>query len=193
MVRRIPKTKFDLHAGLMKSAVHTEPSVGSVASPPVVVEEPLMPSSPTSGTDRVNTAFIVQSVSFDKEVVNSDHSLSVAVAHLESCASKANMMIHDVPGDGNCLYWSILYQLKARGVCTASVSELREMTTAYLESHSDFYSHFIGESIPATNPMNADTEALDDDDAHISLIPDPRERSQARWFKYLERIRHSTW
>ena len=79
--------------------------------------------------------------------MNSDHSLSVAVAHLESCASKANMMIHDVPGDGNCLYWSILYQLIARGAYNASVSELREMTAAYLESHSDFYSHFVGGSI----------------------------------------------
>ena len=152
-----------------------------------------MPGNPTSGTDRVNTAFEVQSVSFDREVVNSDHSLSVAVAHLESCASKANMMIHDVPRDRNCLYWSILYQPKARGACTASVSELREMTAAYLESHSDVYSYFVGESIPATNPRNADTEAPDDDDAQISLIPDPYERSQARWFKYLERIRHGAW
>ena len=144
-----------------------------------------MSSSPTLGADRVNTASSVQSVSCDREVVNWDSSLCIAVAHLESCASNDNLKIHDVPGDGNCLYWSILYQLEARGFCTASVSELREMTATYLENHSDFYSHFV--SSPS-NPMNADTEAPDDDDAQISLIPDLHERSQACWLKYLKRI-----
>ena len=61
------------------------------------------------------------------------------------------------------------------------------MTAAYLDSHSDFYSYFIGESIPPSNPMNADTEAPDDDDTQI---PDLHQRSQAHWSKYLERIRH---
>ena len=111
---------FDLHAGLTNSTEHTE---SNVASCPVFVKESLVSGSPTSGTDRVNTAFEVQSVSFDREVVNSDHSLSVAMTHLRSSVSKAKLMIHDVPGDGNCLYWSILYQLKARGACTASATQ----------------------------------------------------------------------
>ena len=89
----------------------------------------------------------------------------------------ANLVIYDVPGDGNWLYWSILHQLKT---CALNVSELREMTAAYLENHSDFYSHFVCDSIPSCNPMNADTEAPDDDDAQISQISDPQERSQAR-------------
>ena len=114
-------------------------------------------------------------------------SFESAVTHLKTCTSNANLVIHYVPGDGNCLYWSILYQLKN---CTASISKLRRMTAAYLESHSDFYSHFVGESIPPSNPMYADTEAPDDDDAQISRILDPHERSQAHWSKYLERIRH---
>ena len=83
-----------------------------------------------------------------------------------------------VPGDRSCLYWS---QLKARGACISSVDELRHMTAAYLENHSDFYSHFVGESIPPSNPMNADTEAPDYDDAENNRITDPHERSQARW------------
>ena len=95
----------------MKSMLQIEPSVASVASPPVVDKEPLMSDSPTSYSDRVNTASELQLASFAREVVNSD-SLSVAVAHLQSCASKANMMIHDVPGDGNCLVLQVLVNLE---------------------------------------------------------------------------------
>ena len=175
------KQDFDLHAGLIKSFVHIEPSVVdtiSVGSSPVVVKQPLMSDSPTTG------------------IGNDIHnSLGDAVTHLRGCATRANLMILDVPGDGNCLYWSKLYQLKANGACASStsISKLRLITAAYLESHSDFYSHFLGESILSSNPMNADTEAPDDDDAQVSQIPDPHERSQARWLKYTNRIRHGAW
>ena len=167
-----------MHAGLIKSSVHIEPSVVdtiSVGSSPVVVKQPLKSDSPITG------------------IGNDIHnSLGDAVTHLRGCASRANLMILDVPGDGNCL---ILYQLKANGACASStsISKLRLITAAYLEGHSDFYSHFLGESILSSNPMNADTEAPDDDDAQVSLIPDPHERSQARWLKYINRIRHGAW
>ena len=115
---------FDLHAGLTNSTVHIANIESDVASCPVVIKELLMSSSPSSGIDRVKTAFEAQFVGFAGEVGNLDNSLSVAVAHLQSFASNANMMIHDVPGDCNCLYWSILYQLKARDACAASFSDL---------------------------------------------------------------------
>ena len=42
-------------------------------------------------------------------------------------------------------------------------------------------------SLPS-NPINADTEAPDDDYAQISLTSDPDEQLQTQWLKYLERI-----
>ena len=44
--------------------------------------------------------------------MNSENSVTVAMSRLRSSASKANLMIHNDPGDGNCLYWYILYQLE---------------------------------------------------------------------------------
>ena len=113
---------------------------------------------------------------------------TTAFTDLKSCVFNANLVICDVPGDGNCLYWSILHQLKA---CALNVGELREMTAAYLESRIDFHSQC--DSIPPCNPINADTEAPDDRDAQTSKISDPQEHSQARWFKYLESIWDGAW
>ena len=117
----------------------------------------------------------------------------VALANLKTCALSPNLVIHDVPGDGNCMYWAVLYQLHAQGACCASVSELREMTADYLESHSDFYREFICESVPSSNPMNADTEPPSGEDAQINLLQDPYDRLQACWAKYLRGVRSTAW
>ena len=47
-------------------------------------------------------------------------------------------------------------------------------------------------SLPA-NPINADTEVPDDDNAQISLISDSDEQLQAQWLKYLKRILCGAW
>ena len=150
---------FDLHAGFMKSAVQvdsdcvgteagtcrssvTKETAGTCSD---VVHEPLISNSSTSGSDRVNTACENGKQS---SMLPSDASL----ANLKACASDANLIIHDVPGDGNCMYWAILYQLEANGACNTSISELREMTADYLERHCDFYSQFVSESVVCDNP-----------------------------------------
>ena len=82
------------------------------------------------------------------------------------------MNIHDVPGDGNCLYNAVLYQMES---ATLSVDELRQMVAAYLESHSDTYTP---SPVMSNSPYNADNEAPDDEDAYIASIPDPETQSR---------------
>ena len=126
-------------------------------------------------------------------IATSDSCLDTALSHFKACASHNNMTIHQVPGDGNCMYYAIQYQLQANDVCFASISELKEMTASYFERHSDFYSQFVSDSVLSNSPMNADTEAPDEEDTFIDLIQDPHERLHARWLKYLRRVRTNAW
>ena len=110
----------------------------------VDVEQPL--------EDRTNTVCedVQEMLGFQTVGSASSHSLGAALSHLKTCASNAHLLIHDVPGVGNCMYHAILYQLESNGACSASVTELKEMTASYLEKHSDFYSQFVSASIPSS-------------------------------------------
>ena len=53
------------------------------------------------------------------------------------------LLVNDVFVDRNCMYHAILYQLESNGSCSASVTEIGEMTVSNLEKHCDFYSQFL--------------------------------------------------
>ena len=50
--------------------------------------------------------------------------MTTALTNLEMCAAKNNFIVHDVPGDGNCLLHAVLYQL---GTFSGTVDDLRQM------------------------------------------------------------------
>ena len=58
--------------------------------------------------------------------------------NLERYATSNQITIHKVPGDGNCLYNAVLYQLESNGV-TTTVEYLRQTVANYLEEHADIY------------------------------------------------------
>ena len=46
-------------------------------------------------------------------------------------------MVHDVPGDGNCLFNAVAYQLES-----VNASEMREIVANHLDNNSVFYRDF---------------------------------------------------
>ena len=98
-----------------------------------------------------------------------------------------------MPGDGNCLFWSLAYQLNTKTMCSTSAPELRQMVASYMENHSDHFSSFLAGSQPSSNPYDNDTEAPTIEDSFIDSIADPNLQLLARWTRYLERLRHGAW
>ena len=70
--------------------------------------------------------------------------------------------MHDVPGDGDCLFNSIAYQLQH---CSLSSDTIRSMLVSHLRENAVHYSSFVSSTVPASgnNAYNADTEAPDED------------------------------
>ena len=106
----------------------------------------------------------------------------------------SNMVIHsvhDVPGDGDCLFSSVAYQLQ--GVGHVTKSSLRQMVADYLSEHADFYSAFVHQPVNSSDGMNADNEPVDEEDVYIESLSDPNVQHELRWQKYLRCLRQGAW
>ena len=108
---------------------------------------------------------------------NSTNDLETAKHNLETYATDNNFTIRNVPGDGNCLYNSVLYQLESKGVISTTVENLRQMVASYLEEHANLYMPIVVSPIASDNPYNNDTETPDAMDAFISSMSDPETSS----------------
>ena len=104
-----------------------------------------------------------------------------------------SLNIRNVPGDGNCLYNSVLYQLESNGVISTAVENLRQMVASYLEEHANLYMPFVVSPIASDNPYNNDTETPDAMDAFISSMSDPETSSVLAYERYIERVRSDSW
>ena len=95
---------FDLHAGFMKKTVQTD-------DPDSLIDgnQSVATSTSTSTVDRIQDT-PVNTMGIDNTALNSVCStlqcdtVTTAVSHLNACASSHSLVIHDVPGDGNCLF-----------------------------------------------------------------------------------------
>ena len=74
---------------------------------------------------------------------NSTDDLETATHNLETYATGNHFTIRNVPGDSNCLYNSVLYQLESNGVISTTVENLRQMVATYLEEHANLYMPFV--------------------------------------------------
>ena len=120
--------------------------------------------------------------------------LQAATNHLIRYTTDNHLLIHEVPGDGNCLYNAVLYQLESNGVITTTtVENLRQMVATHLQEHSDIYMSFVTSPIVSDSPWNHDTAAPDDMDVCISSISDHNVSSILAWERYLERITSGSW
>ena len=80
-------------------------------------------------------------------------------------ARENGFTIHVVPGDSNCLFNAIAYQLEF-----VNANEMREIVANHLESNSVFYCNFLSQPVACNNAYNADTEAPTDEDAYIDSV-----------------------
>ena len=101
-------------------------------------------------------------------------------------------MIHEVPGDGDCLFNSIVYQLNDNFLNSTS---MRNMLVTHLRENSLHYRGFVSSAVPANNGnvYSADTVAPDEYDGYISLMNNYEEQSQFRWERYLDRLSNGAW
>ena len=141
-------------------------------------------------SDHVNTE-PTSTTSNNLYVGNDD--LLAASSRLQALARENGFTIHDVPGDGNCLFNAITYQLRSFGVTINDTSELRNMVANNLEENGDFYRSFLAQPIATNNSYNADTEAPTEQDAYIDTIADPEQQAELRWANYLNRLRNGAW
>ena len=119
---------------------------------------------------------------------NSCDSGSDTLSRLTTLAKDNGFTVHDVPGDGNCLFSAVAYQLES-----VSASEMREIVANHLESNSVFYRDFQAQPVQSGNAYNADTEAPSDQDANIDSIHDIEQQMQLRWERYIHRLRNGAW
>ena len=101
----------------------------------VDIESNITSSSEPSGK---NSGGSTQGTSSDTD------DLLVAATHdLERYAADNQFTIHNVAGDGNCLYNSVLYKLQANGIVTTTAQNLREMVATHLSQHAETYMPFV--------------------------------------------------
>ena len=116
---------------------------------------------------------------------DSTNDLVTASHRLTRVARENGFTIHNVPGDGNCLFNAVAYQLES-----VSASEMRESVANHLDNNSVFYRDFLAQPVQYNDAYNADTEAPSDEDAIIDLVHDPERQTQLRWERYMQSFRN---
>ena len=61
---------------------------------------------------------------------------------LSEAVSALDMKIHEIPADGNCMYYAVQHQLHERGN-VRSVEELREVAAKYMLEHEDDFLPYL--------------------------------------------------
>ena len=124
--------------------------------------------------------------------VNTSNHVSVYTNMLESFARQHGFLVHNVPGDGDCLFSAVAYQLQNVGH-DVNKSTLRQMVATYLSDHSDEYNPFVHQPVASNDGYIADNEPLDAEDVYIESVTDPVVQQELRWQKYLNTLRQGAW
>ena len=114
--------------------------------------------------------------------------IAIVFNRLTTLARENGFTVHDVPGDGNCLFNAVAYQLESVGA-----SEMREIAANHFENNSVFYRDFLAQPVHSGNAYNVDTEAPSDQDAMIDSVHDIELQMQLRWERYIKRFRNGAW
>ena len=72
--------------------------------------------------------------------------VDIPSGRLAKLARDNGFTVHDVPGDGNCLFNAVAYQLHS-----VSASEMREIVANHLKSNSTFYRNFLAQPVHSGN------------------------------------------
>ena len=189
----------DLLSGLMNLSMPSDVEIpivtvlnNSLSSDPVPTEVPTN-SSEFSPQDKCDCDGMDSSQNAINDSESIDDPLVTATRDLETYAINNQFTVHDVPGDGNCLYSSVLYQLQANGLLTTTAQNLREMVAVYLSQHAETYMPFVCSPVQSGAAYNHDTEAPDSTDEYIAYVNDLSTQSMLRWLRYLERLINGAW
>ena len=197
----------DLFASLINSIEHidadiSEPVDADISEPVVDANTPCTDtaninchSTSANNCDPVNkepvnnepatTNFVLSDPISTSELIIDEHSSTIN--DLTIAKTDNNFTIHDVAGDGNCLYNSVLYQLSVTNI---TVDNLRKMVGTYLRKHADLYMPFVTSPVASSTPYNHDTTAPDSIDTYISSISDPKTSSLLVWER---RLTNGSW
>uniref|UniRef100_A0A1B6CUT1 ubiquitinyl hydrolase 1 n=1 Tax=Clastoptera arizonana TaxID=38151 RepID=A0A1B6CUT1_9HEMI len=88
----------------------------------------------------------------EQQIENLHGVRNIEIQELKKILKARNLMVHEIPSDGNCLYCAIEHQLKILDGPTApNLNELRTMTSDFLREHSVDFLPYL--SHPDTGEM----------------------------------------
>ncbi|CAL1269801.1 unnamed protein product [Larinioides sclopetarius] len=87
----------------------------------------------------------------EQELENLTGNRFIESAEIAKKLSERQLVIHEVPSDGNCLYAAIEHQLSTLNLEKMTVKALRELTSNYLLTHKEDYHPFL------TDPNSGNT------------------------------------
>lgn len=97
-----------------------------------------------------------------------------------------------MPGDADCLFHAIAYQLHSVGH-DMNASTFRQIVTSYLSEHKDEYNPFVHQPVRSNDGCSADNESIDAEDEYSESLSDPVVQRELRWQKYVRRMREGAW
>ena len=157
----------------------------------------------TNDSTCTNDDMIDQCIEVDTTVVNNngtlmsenDDAMDINTSYIDlvCLARQHSLAVHNVPGDGDCLFHAISYQLEHIGLPSTSGPSLRADVVSHLRanphaSDGTHYSNFISYNVSAST----DTEAPTFEDVLIQAL-DPDSRHVFLWERYLDRLSDNAW
>ncbi len=106
---------------------------------------------------------------------------------LVKLANEHSFVIHDVLGNGDCLFNAVAYQISDIDTCLDGAA-LRKDIVDFLRCNPHVNGNHLGSYL-----SNQVTEECNVEDSLISLVEDPDIQVQLRWAQYLERLNDGAW
>ncbi|XP_075212409.1 deubiquitinase OTUD6B isoform X2 [Lycorma delicatula] len=96
----------------------------------------------------------------EQEIQNIHGVRNVETETVKKILKQRNLMMYEIPSDGNCLYCAVQHQLKnEEGLGAPSVNELRQMTSKFLKENSVDFLPYL--SHPDTGEMLTEAQFQD--------------------------------
>lgn len=122
-----------------------------------------------------------------------NNGFTAASDRLQTLARENGFTVHNIPGDGNCLFNAITYQLRSLSVTVDNTNELRNLVANNSEQNSEFCCDFLVQPMASNDSYNADTEAPTEQDAYIDTVAGPEQQAELCWANYLYSLRNGAW
>ncbi|XP_014214933.1 OTU domain-containing protein 6B [Copidosoma floridanum] len=82
----------------------------------------------------------------EQEALNEFGQRNLEIQAIKTILTKRNLMVHEIPSDGHCLYNAVAHQLKLIGDLPLDYNDLRKKTANHLRENIDSFLPFIENS-----------------------------------------------